>query len=201
MMRKIIRNILNSILKRIGNRDKKKRIWDEEFTAGKWDYLKSDQNDIVYTYIHKYLNGANLLDLGCGIGQTGLRIDLNKYQKYTGVDISEVAIQNAKSNLMNDLNRSSKNDYVCADLMQFIPSIEYRIILFRESIYYIQISKVKSVLKKYSEFLDDQGVFIIRLWNSEKHRSITNLINKEYQIIEKFMAKDSKTSVIIFGKS
>ena len=48
----------------------KKRIWDKEFLGTKWDFIDNTAGDCVYPYLEEYAHNGNILDLGCGPGNT-----------------------------------------------------------------------------------------------------------------------------------
>jgi hypothetical protein len=48
----------------------KKRLWDREFSGTKWDFIDNTTGDCIYPYLEKHANHGNILDLGCGSGNT-----------------------------------------------------------------------------------------------------------------------------------
>jgi|CXWL01.1.fsa_nt_gi 2-polyprenyl-3-methyl-5-hydroxy-6-metoxy-1,4-benzoquinol methylase len=178
-----VRKIINSkILKKWGGASTIKAIWDEEFASGQWEFLEDTSRDVIYQYLEKYVNNGTLLDLGCGSGNTGNELDVSKYSRYTGVDISEVAIQKALVRT-NKNGRQEKNQYFRDDISSFSPKMRYDVILFRESLFYIPQSRIKSVLDRYSGFLTG-GVFIVRIFDRSKYKQILQLIESNYQILQ-----------------
>ena len=144
---RIKRVIEARILKRWGSTSKKKSIWDQEFADGQWEYIDHTDDDVIYLFLYKYGNRGSILDLGCGSGNTGNEMDVSKYHRYTGVDISEIAIQRALDRSKNN-HRQDKNEYFCNDISCYVPRKRYDIILFRESIFYIPNTKIKDVLRE-----------------------------------------------------
>ena len=184
-MNKIIRFINARILKKWGNTGIKRLIWNKEFSSGQWDYIDNTSDDVIYQYIEKYAKNGNILDLGCGAGNTGNELNCSVYEKYIGVDVSGEAIEKAK--LRTKLNnRAEKNEYFSEDMSKFVPDKKYDLILFRESIYYFKQKKVGELLKRYSSYLKKNGVFIVSIAHSDKHRSIFHLIEKEFFVLEKY---------------
>lgn len=183
------------ILKRWGNTFIKKSIWNEEFACGQWDFLEHTGDDAIYHYLEKYSKMGSILDLGCGSGNTGNEMDVQKYGSYTGVDISESAIQRAITRSKNNL-REEKNEYFCEDISNYVPRKRYDVILFRESIFYI--SKIKGVLDRYCNYLKVDGVFIVRMFDKEKHDTIVRLIEKYYEIVDK--SPEDETYIILVFK-
>lgn len=191
-----IKKIVNSrILKRWGSTSIKKSIWDEEFSSDQWVYLDHTGDDAIYHYLESYLNKGNILDLGCGAGNTGNEIDVSKYDSYTGVDISEIAIQRALTRSKTN-SRSEKNEYVCDDISLYVPQRRYDIILFRESIFYIPKAIIKGVLDRYHDYLKERGVFIVRMCDRKKYQSILHLIDKHYHVLDRSAAGDANIIIV-----
>jgi len=187
---KRIQRVVNArILKRWGSTSKKKSIWDEEFLSGQWDYLEHTDDDPIYHYLEKYSNNVEILDLGCGSGNTGSEMDVLRYGCYTGVDISENAIQIAFARSKSNF-RDEKNEYFCADISVYVPRKRYDIILFRESIFYIPKFKIKGVLDRYADYLKEEGAFIVRMCDRKKYESIVRLIEKHYDVVDRSPADD-----------
>jgi SAM-dependent methyltransferase len=169
----------------------KKRLWDKDFSSGKWDFIDNTSGDCVYAHLEKYAGGGDLLDLGCGPGNTANELSAEAYRSYIGVDISEAALAKAVKRTAEN-GRSEKNSFVCSDFLGYKPTKEFDIILFRESMYHIPYGQVLEILEKYSKFLKKDGVFVVRLFAGDhrpgkiKHRVIRklDLIKREFDIVE-----------------
>ena len=190
ILRRILRIINSRIVKKWGKSSTVKAIWDEEFASGQWEFMEDTSHDVIYKYLEKYVNNGSILDLGCGSGNTGNELAVSEYSRYTGVDISEVAIQKALVRTIKN-SRQDKNQYFCNDVSSYSPRMRYDIILFRESLFYIPQTRIKSVLDRYSGFLTEGGVFIVRIFDRNKYKRILQLIETNYQILEVAPAGDS----------
>ena len=169
----------------------KKRIWDTEFSGTKWDFIDNTAGDCVYPYLEKYAHNGNILDLGCGPGNTANELAADVYQTYIGVDISEAAL--AKAVRRTEKNgRASKNSFVNCDFLDYNPTLEFDIILFRESMYHVPYGQVLRILKKFSKNLKGTGVFIVRLYAGDQRPGVIktrvtakmDLIKREFDIVE-----------------
>ncbi|MFO1478373.1 MAG: class I SAM-dependent methyltransferase [Verrucomicrobiota bacterium] len=158
------KNIARGLKQRWGTASMKRELWNREYAEGRWDSIDDTSGDPVYPFIEKYCHGGSLLDLGCGKGSTGCELASPAYAFYTGVDIADVALQQAGQRSAA-LGRSTKNRFVQSDIALYEPDRKYDVILFRESIYYIPKARVPSVLERYKSHLTPRGVFIIR-WHS-----------------------------------
>jgi len=153
--------------------------------------------DIVLDIIEKYASGADILDLGCGVGSTGSEL-ADTYHKYVGVDVSEVAIAKAKSAPSSESRRSITH-FVVGDVVTFEPETEYSIILFRESLYYCPERNILLLLNRYSSYLTAEGVFIVRLHDRIKYQSIVQLIEGAYTVRERIAPADGPFIILVFA--
>ena len=174
-----------------GPSDIKKRLWDNEFSGTKWNFIDNTVGDCVYPYLEKYARNGNILDLGCGPGNTANELAASVYQSYIGVDISEAALAKAAKRSQEN-GRAGKNSFVNCDFLKYDPTREFDIILFRESMYHIPYGQVLPILKKFSKNLKSTGVFIVRLYAGDYRPGVIktrvtaklDLIRREFDIVE-----------------
>jgi SAM-dependent methyltransferase len=193
---RLTRLLNDRLFKKWGSFHTKKAIWDTEFASGKWDFLEDSRDEPLYYYLEKYSDNGDILDLGCGAGNTGNEIELSKYRRYTGVDVSEIAVRQAADRSLKN-HRQHKNEYVCADVFSFEPSSSYQLILFRESLFYIPTSRIGGVLERYSKHLNESGVFVVSMYGSDKHRSIVRIIENSYRIVDR-STRDGADVILVF---
>jgi len=196
--------IMRGILKRYGPSKTKKRLWDEEFSGGHWNFIDDTANDCVYPYLSKYARQGAILDLGCGPGNTANELDAAVYAKYIGVDISEAALVKGRRRTEEN-GRTAKNSFFQGDFINFEPAQKFDLILFRESMYHVPLSKVKPMLARYSRFLNPNGVFVVRMVTAndsgkDKTRltSMIDVIEAEYRVLEHNQHGKSAATVIVF---
>jgi predicted TPR repeat methyltransferase len=151
--------------------------------------------DCLYPYVEKYARQGSILDLGCGPGATGSELNADNYSVYTGVDISEVAIEKARRRTER-IHRSAKNKYYQSDIYNYAPARPYDVIVLGDSIYYIPKRQIGTMLHRYSRYLNKEGVFIARIRGA--HPSILAIIEREFLVIEKQLHCDSEICVIVF---
>lgn len=192
------RNVLRGLLQTYGTKSIKRSLWNVEFSRGRWDCLETSPGDVVYGYVEKYANKGSILDLGCGSGSTGDELDATAYGDYTGVDISDVAVERARRRA-EESGRAGKNKYLQVDISDYVPTQQFNVILFRDSIYYVPRAKIKRMLDRYSQYLSEGGVFIVRLWSvSGKYKKIVDTIESGFKVIEKDLSVQPNTVVIVF---
>jgi len=175
----------------------KQRLWNKEFARGDWDHIENTASDCVYRYVEKYCCHGAILDMGCGSGNTANELDINSYTEYLGVDISDVAIRKAAERSVRN-NRGDKNHWLRSDITSFCPSKRYHVILFRESIYYLSMKQIADTFAKLKGCLEEQGVFIVRMYDRERSSYIVSFLKQHFQLIEEYVTVDSNTTVLVF---
>lgn len=197
MLWKKVRNVWRAFLQARGSSRSKRQLWNGEFAGGRWDYIDHTPEDFVYQFLEKYAKGGSILDLGCGSGNTGNELKQESYHDYTGVDISDVAIERAKVRSL-ERGREEKNHYLQSDLDAFRPDGYYDVILFRESLFYVPLSKIKSLLDRQAAHLTADGVFIVRMYDRVKYRKIVELIERNFDVVEAASPAHAATILMVF---
>jgi SAM-dependent methyltransferase len=182
----------------------KKAMWDKEFSSDKWDFIDETSSDCVYPPLEKYARGGDILDLGCGPGNTANELAEKAYRSYLGVDISESALAKAEKRT-NENGRSGKNSFVCSDFLGYMPARDFDVILFRESMYHIPYGSVLEVLDKYSKYLKSSGVFIVRLYSRDFNTGMIkgrvqrklDLIKSKFKTVEELQHEKPGTPIVL----
>jgi SAM-dependent methyltransferase len=182
----------------------KKMLWDRDFSGDKWNFIDDTFGDCIYPHLEKYARYGSILDLGCGPGNTANELASEVYQKYIGVDISEVALAKALKRTQEN-GRAEKNSFVRSDFLGYKATQEFDIILFRESLYHVPYGQVLTILGKYSKHLKEDGVFIVRLYAGDiqtgkiKYRVARklNLIKREFDLVEAYQYDTPGTPTIL----
>jgi 2-polyprenyl-3-methyl-5-hydroxy-6-metoxy-1,4-benzoquinol methylase len=163
-------------------RKKNRALWDQQYAEGFWDKILHSPTEegryaSVRSFIAKYSNGGNILEVGCGDGLLQVKIKEESYSKYIGIDLSQVAIDKAAR------LQSPKTSYRCADMEDFIPIDQFDLIIFNESIYYS--GSPIGLIRKYGKYLNRTGVLIISL--TEQHAltaGIMKSIRDQHTVID-----------------
>lgn len=160
----------------------KKSFWDQEYSTTKWCFNDNTADDGVYPFLEKWARKGSILDLGCGSGNTSNELAASAYLNYLGVDISEVALAQARRRTEEN-GRASKNKFVQGELLGYMPSQKFDLILFRESMYHVPSGKVKAVLDHYAKYLTVDGVIIVRMCATKNGKPVPRLAEM-FRIIE-----------------
>jgi SAM-dependent methyltransferase len=181
----------------------KRFLWNKEYSGGKWDFADHTADDCVYPYLEKYAKNGSILDLGCGSGNTANELASIAYGSYLGVDISESALSKARRR-SEENGRADKNSFVQGDFLEYVPPQPFDVILFRESMYHCPQGKIKTLLDRYSKYLGNGGVFIVRMFtmkNGEakaRPMAMFRVIETEFDVLEKGQYGESVATVVVF---
>jgi trans-aconitate methyltransferase len=114
------------------------------------------------------------------------------------VDISGVAIEKARRRTEEN-RRAHQNRYVQSDIVSYVPTQDFDVILFRDSIYYVSRLQIAAMLHRYRRHLSPGGVFVVRMSNgTEKYSPIAHMIEHNFDVVEQHVAEQSKTLVVVF---
>jgi 2-polyprenyl-6-hydroxyphenyl methylase/3-demethylubiquinone-9 3-methyltransferase len=183
------------LLQRYGTRAAKERLWDGEFASGRWDVLDAMAGDCLYPYVEGYAGCGRILDLGCGPGATGNELAEGSYTSYTGVDISEVAVEKARRRSAQN-RRASVNEFRLGDIITFVPERSYDVIILGDSIYYIARNVIPGLLKRYARFLLPGGVFVVRIRGP--YPDIVAMIERDFSVVRKEWHYYREICVLVF---
>jgi len=178
-------------------------IWEREYSSGKWDFNDNTADDCLYPYLEEYGRNGSILDMGCGSGNTANELVSVAYGSYLGVDISETALDKARRRSESN-GRSQKNKFIRADFLKYIPKQRFDVILFRESLYHVPLGSVKATLKRYSKYLEERGVFIVRIAIKEKAKSksrpiaMLRVIENNFHVLKQAQHGESAATVVVF---
>lgn len=176
----------------------KREQWDREFKQGRWDYLTDTADDPLYPIVEKYASGGSLLDLGCGSGNTPNEMTEGSYERYVGVDLSEEAVEMARKRT-KEKGRAHNTGFTPSDISTYVPDAKYSVILFRESTYYMPLSALKKTMDRYAEFLEEGGVFIVRMSDRMKAApKIWGILEENFRIIEKHHFESIPATILVF---
>jgi SAM-dependent methyltransferase len=199
---------VHSFLKAYGPTSVKKFFWDREYSSERWAFAYNTVGDCVYPHLERHAADGSILDIGCGSGNTATEMAETSYRSYLGVDISEAALAKARRR-SEECGRRDKNRFECGDFLTYVPTGQYDVILFRESMYHVPLSRVKETLDRYAAYLKEGGVIIVRLFASsgdradgkDKYRpaAMLGIMETEFDVVEKCRYEDpGRPTVIVF---
>ncbi len=160
-----------------------KEDWEKQYTEGKWNHLDTLEESGRYAIIGLYCNWfhkqPDVLDVGCG---TGIITNYIKFKNFLGIDISEDAIQKA--------NKKENCAFLATNAEEFRTDKKFDVIIFNEILYYLDAIKI---MKKYEEFLNPEGIFVISIWENPRTKLVWDLIEFEYDCKDYIQVVNKKT--------
>ena len=111
---------------------------------------------------------SRVLDVGCASGSL-LRSTMVRELDYTGIDISSVAIEEAR-------RLSPEGKFLVAQLQDYNPETTYDAIIFSEVLYYLPVEEAISEFNRYAGFLSDNGQIVVSMKRDPKSESIMQAI-------------------------
>ena len=198
--------LVQSGLKSYGPSNIKRLLWDTEYASDKWNFADNTIGDCVYAHLERHAANGSILDLGCGSGNTANELAEHAYQQYVGADISEVCLNKARQR-SKATGRENKNRFVFGDFLTYVPTQQFDVILFRESMYHVPMGKIKQTLDRYAAFLKPGGVFVVRMATSDaqgnaKSRPVTMFaaIESDFPVVEKgeYEKNGTRATVLVF---
>jgi SAM-dependent methyltransferase len=153
-------------------------IWNAQYKLGLWNYMDAEDGTQVLMLVERYFKAPSILDLGCGTS-ANLPLTPGKYRHYHGVDISAIAIKQARA-----LGRPDAS-FEVADILTYQADETYDAILLREVIYYIPPQQVAVFLLRTARLLTPEGKIIIRIWNTADFAEFVHVIrNSGLQVLD-----------------
>lgn len=163
-----------------------KAAWDAAYAKGTWDQLTATLEVAHYAtiagYLHYFLHASDaVLDLGCGEGLLVEYMAPSFYQRYTGIDISDVALAKARA---RHASRATL-DFRCSPIERYSvpPDLKYGAIVFNEVLYYLH--DPIGTVTRLSASLGPSGLVIVSMWGGTTghvHESAIRLWGDLYAI-------------------
>ncbi len=145
--------------------------WEQQYRQGAWDYLNSEEEipryGVLCSYIKYFGRPISLLDVGCGEGLILNFCNREWLVNYTGLDISQTALDRIKTLFPTDR-------LICSPLEEFSIDQKFDVILFNEVLYYT--TDPETHIKRFRNYLSPGGIFLISMseisgWRSRTARS------------------------------
>lgn len=166
---------------------------DEKYRRGAWDFLETINELATFSaaigyvrYFSKTLrkSAPRILDLGCGTGHFAELLNSCSYGRYVGLDLSSEAVRRAEErNLPNA-------EFCVSDFTNWNADEKFDFIISTGSICYA--NDPVAVLKKYRNFLTDDGLFIIALWRYGYNGVIWKNIEGSFELIDATVVSNQK---------
>ncbi len=121
--------------------------------------------------------------------------------QYVGVDISENALEKGRRRSASG-GRGEKNTFEQGDFLTYVPSQQFDVILFRESMYHVPLGKIKTLLDRYAQYLRQGGVFVVRMnatgGKLGRPKAMVSVMATEFDVLERKEHGPGGPTVIVF---
>ena len=169
----------------------KRVIWNFKYHKVS-PYGSSPASFVMYIATHCD-SSTRLLDVGCGSGTFLRELRAAGWTgQYTGLDISPRAIQDAKRLC------GENAEWIAGDVETFRTDGQWDVICFIESVYYVPVGNLLTVLRRLATYLGEDGYIIMRVWNWAKH---SDHIRELSQHCPGFEAERGSDSIVRITKS
>jgi 2-polyprenyl-3-methyl-5-hydroxy-6-metoxy-1,4-benzoquinol methylase len=159
--------------------------WDAEYAAGQWNRLRElnqlGHYSIIAGYCHYLKPGGAILDVGCGEGILLDRLDPAKYSRYVGIDLSAEAIDQAAS------RQDARIEFVQADARTFVPREAFDVVIFNESLYYLE--DPVGVVRRFARLLKAGGILVISMNSTVSGAKIWKALRPHHTILDEVQVR------------
>ena len=180
-----------------------KKIWNNNDNniplSGPGSSLNNTKELIILLNKFIYENNCNLiLDLGCGdltwISQSDFFYD--NHIVYTGVDIVKTLINNFNENFDY---KNKNNNFLCKDIVNFIPIHKVSFIILRDVIFHLENDKILQIFENIRNKFD--FICITSCYNQKNNDNFNKWRFSEKNIhIEPFNISDKYTVKLVEKK-
>jgi 2-polyprenyl-3-methyl-5-hydroxy-6-metoxy-1,4-benzoquinol methylase len=180
-LKRTVPNIISAIKHQWNTRmaGARKRMWDRQYASGFGYQLKlpreQEHNQTLIDFMVSANKNKTILDVCCGEGLLLDYLDRCGYQKYVGIDFSDVALRNASK------RANSKTSFVSGLAESFVPDGQFDSIIFNECLYYF--ADPLQVIRRYERYLTQDGVMLVSLFaKTERIKLLAAEISKGFQV-------------------
>jgi len=148
--------------------------WEQDYADGKWQRLDHVRDLVRYSvitgyYMH-YRPHSNVLDVGCGSGILQRSLRSVGYDRYIGVDISQNAIDQAKT------EQDAQTSFLRTNAEHYIPPEAFDVVIFNEVLYYFSVPV--DAVARLGQCLNPGGIVIISMFQKEASRVIWRSLDR-----------------------
>lgn len=167
---------------------------DANYQSGKWLFLRNSARPEMVALVETYTNRGRILDVGCGTGALAAAISPERYSHYHGIDLSTAGIDYAKQRGLPHAT------FELVDIHQFQNSQQYDLIVFEETLYYVNPLKRRTLLLTYASMLATGGTIIVTLADPKRFESLMNMVKHDYEVIEDRPFHNSRRRLLVFTR-
>jgi trans-aconitate methyltransferase len=179
------------LLTRFGGAALRRKCFDEKYLNGDWNFA-GNPDSVLAGIVEKNAAGGHILILGCGSASMVGGLSPGSFQTLLGIDISPEAINRAS------WQKSEAIRFEVGDISKYKCRRKYDVILFSESIYYVNPLRRKRLLKCLADNLTSRGRIIVTVAQPERYANILKMIRQNFEMAEDSNFKDSPRRLLVF---
>jgi len=160
--------------------------WEEQYARGAWDFLREEDERSRYLAIGALLEehvppGGQVAALGCG---EGLLLDYLPESSFhvLGVDLSEVAIEKARSRFGDGFGAEGRARFVAADAEAFEPDTTFHAIVLNECLYYFRHPLRQA--ERYFSYLSEGGVLLLSMFRTPRTDALARVLSGRLPLVD-----------------
>lgn len=161
--------------------------WNQEYLAGyELDVEHEDARyGVLLAFLCRYQRSGPILDAGCGTGVLASWIRAISDVTLIGVDYAEAAIESAKSRGLANC------EFIVSDFRAYRPRASFSVIVFNESLYYID--DALGLMQALRAHLDHDGVFVVSLFDTLVTKRIWHMLRDSYEVLQGVRIQNEKS--------
>jgi GT2 family glycosyltransferase/SAM-dependent methyltransferase len=159
--------------------------WSSQYRHGALEFYGQLDELARYSIILGYLRWwaagppereLTVLDVGCGPGLLRERLEGVAFRAYTGIDLSDVAIEEARARAF------PRSTFVVGDVSTTEVG-QFDVVVLNEVLYYA--SDPSAQLERIKALLNPGGVAVISMWRHPGDRSIWKTVEGAFEIVDR----------------
>jgi trans-aconitate methyltransferase len=162
-------------------------VWERKYRDEHYD-LGDPQEDgrfgALMQVLRRYDDGP-MLDLGCGDGLLWKRYRPLSGSLLVGVDYSDTAVAKANSLALPE------TEFRCGDYRNFDPGRKFAVVVFNESLYYIDA--FPDAVSKAESFLSENGVIVVSMFDTLVTRRIWKSLMERRKWLQSLSVQDHRS--------
>ncbi len=171
------------------NRDR----WNYQYQRGQWDGLARPDELPRFSIVTGYItffkpDRPAILEIGCGTGLLFRRLPPGSYSHYTGVDISDAAIAEARQHV------TETSTFAVADMDRFVPDEPVDLLILSEVLYYSRYPA--ETLQRLAQSLRPGGLLIVTMNRHERARQLWQDLDTAFVTLDETTVSNTKDTWI-----
>jgi SAM-dependent methyltransferase len=174
------------VLTRFGGTGLRDYAMSQNYVSGRWQFQNGNMVPDMVALVEKHAKQGAILEMGCGTGRLAGALRPDAYTRYVGIDVSEEGLKQARE------RQIPRATFVQGDIEAFSTEETFDLIVFEETLYYVNPLKRRRVLRRYAQMLRPQGVLLITIHDPRRFRGTVKMIEDECDVLEHGSFPDSE---------